>query len=343
MASKAKCLHRSIHKLSKKTLNGFHYRNFLSSTCLFKDHNRENTKETHFGFQSVPEDEKEGKVYEVFSNVAEKYDLMNDAMSVGIHRIWKDLFIRKLSPSQGINIIDVAGGTGDIAFRCLDFVNTRKGQKSYDEHNLDRSLEIKDKIIMDPARESMPFSDGDTSDSSDSDSDRDSESVIPSCHVTVCDINQSMLEVGKERARNSATYSGISWVKGNAECLPFDSNSFDAYTIAFGIRNCTHVDQVVKEAFRILKPGGRFMCLEFSHVSNPLIRSIYDEYSFQVIPVLGQILAADWQSYQYLVESIRQFPNQEDFKDIIKSSGFSAVTYENLTFGVVAIHSGFKF
>ncbi|XP_052801314.1 2-methoxy-6-polyprenyl-1,4-benzoquinol methylase, mitochondrial-like [Mya arenaria] len=277
-------------------------------------------KTTHFGFETVTEEEKEEKVYEVFKNVAEKYDLMNDAMSVGVHRLWKDHFIRRMAPPPGTKLLDVAGGTGDIAFRFLNYVKSRDVNSPPD-------------VFPDSSS---------SSESSDENGLPSNNQRSHDCHVTVCDINQSMLEVGQGRAAEAGITSGISWLKGNAECLPVEDNSFDVYTIAFGIRNCTHIDKVVDEAYRVLRPGGRFMCLEFSEVPNSLIRSVYDEYSFQVIPVLGQVLAADWSSYQYLVESIRQFPNQETFKKLIQCSGFKAVTYENLTFGVVAIHSGFK-
>ncbi|XP_052215717.1 2-methoxy-6-polyprenyl-1,4-benzoquinol methylase, mitochondrial-like isoform X3 [Dreissena polymorpha] len=225
-----------------------------------------------------------------------------------------------MSPRPGTKLLDVAGGTGDIAFRFLNYV------RSQSDFNSLTALQTSTEQGVDINEDENSQVSGRSRD----------------CHVTVCDINQSMLEVGMNRATQSGITSGISWLKGNAECLPIEDNSFDVYTIAFGIRNCTHIDKVVEEAYRVLRPGGRFMCLEFSHVSNPLLRSVYDEYSFQVIPVLGQILAADWDSYQYLVESIRQFQNQEDFKRIIRTCGFRAVTYENLTFGVVAIHSGFK-
>ncbi|KAJ8871928.1 hypothetical protein PR048_028268 [Dryococelus australis] len=162
--------------------------------------------------------------------------------------------------------------------------------------------------------------------------------------VTVCDINKAMLEVGQSRARKQGIVedSVIKWVEGDAEQLPLPHSTFDAYSIAFGIRNVTHVDRAVHEAYRVLKPGGRFLCLEFSHVNNQALQWLYNQYSFQVIPVMGQLIAGQWKPYQYLVESIQQFPNQEDFKEIIESAGFRSVTYENLTFGIVAIHSGFK-
>jgi len=253
-----------------------------------------NNKQTHFGFQTVGEETKKDKVLSVFHNVADTYDLMNDVMSAGIHRVWKDHFINKLDPGPSCKLLDVAGGTGDIAFRFLEHV----GKKSSSGANR--------------------------------------------ADVVVCDINKSMLEVGESRAESQGYTTGVSWVEGDAQLLPFPDNSFDCYTIAFGIRNVVRVDQALSEAYRVLKPGGRFMCLEFSKVTVPGLDSLYDFYSFQVIPPMGKVIAGDWDSYQYLVESIRQFPDQETFKKMIKNAGFRFVSYENLTFGVAAIHSGFK-
>ncbi|XP_074642471.1 2-methoxy-6-polyprenyl-1,4-benzoquinol methylase, mitochondrial-like [Tubulanus polymorphus] len=271
-------------------------------------------KTTHFGFTTVKEEEKQEKVYDVFENVATRYDLMNDAMSAGVHRLWKDHFIRRLNPTPQTKLVDVAGGTGDIAFRFQQYIQAPV------THIADTTPSI-----IDPET----TEDVDIKDSS--------ESLI-----TVVDINQAMLDVGKQKALNKGFTHGMRWIQGNAENLPLESDSFDAYTIAFGIRNCTHVDKVLQDAYRVLKPGGRFMCLEFSEVTNSALRSVYDLYSFQVIPVMGQILAGDWKSYQYLVESIRKFPNQEEFKEMIEDAGFRFATFENLTFGVAAIHSGFK-
>ncbi|XP_017795001.1 PREDICTED: 2-methoxy-6-polyprenyl-1,4-benzoquinol methylase, mitochondrial [Habropoda laboriosa] len=237
-------------------------------------------------------------LYTVFEKVANSYDQMNDAMSFGIHRIWKDIFIQRLGPTHGSKLLDSAGGTGDITFRYLNYLkNTvnHQGLKSY---------------------------------------------------VTVCDINENMLEVGKVRAQNLGWVGqdniDMDWKQCDAEKLPFEDDSYTAYTIAFGIRNVTYIDKVLSEAYRVLTPGGRFMCLEFSHVDNNVLKWFYDQYSFQIIPVLGTLIAGEWQPYQYLVESIRKFPKQEDFKEIIEKTGFRNVTYENLTCGVVAIHSGFK-
>lgn len=201
-------------------------------------------------------------------------------------------------------LLDVAGGTGDIAFRYINYINKlSKSQKANED-------------------------------------DKKSS-------VTIFDINQNMLDVGKSRAEKLGLHSNdnidVNWICGNAESLPFENNKFTAYTIAFGIRNVTHIDKALKEAYRVLKPGGRFMCLEFSHIENSnLLQWLYDQYSFQVIPPMGQILASQWEPYQYLVESIRKFPKQHEFKEMIQDAGFKIVTYENLTLGVCAIHSGFK-
>ncbi|KAJ0173374.1 hypothetical protein K1T71_011550 [Dendrolimus kikuchii] len=256
--------------------------------------------QTHFGFQTVNEEEKWKKVHEVFDTVAEKYDLMNDVMSLGIHRVWKDIFMQRLAPMHGTKLLDMAGGTGDITFRYIKYLQN-----------------------LGPAPDGARSS------------------------VTVCDINQAMLDVGKTRAKKlgyteSSCGVDIDWLCGDAEKLPIPDESYDAYTIAFGIRNCTRIDKVLEEAYRVLTPGGRFMCLEFSHLPYEPLQWIYDKYSFQVIPVLGQLIAGQWKPYQYLVESIRQFPNQEKFKSMIEEAGFRQVTYENLTFGTCAIHSGFK-
>ncbi|ORY05444.1 ubiquinone/menaquinone [Basidiobolus meristosporus CBS 931.73] len=252
---------------------------------------------THFGFTNVPESEKETLVGQVFANVASKYDIMNDAMSGGVHRLWKDHFIRKMDPAPGTKLLDVAGGTGDIAMRFLNYCKEVHGDKT--------------------------------------------------ASVTMMDINPNMLKVGEERFQQTPYHGSgqISFKVGNAEKLTeVPDSSVDVYTIAFGIRNCTHVDKVLEEAHRVLKPGGRFMCLEFSRVDTPIISSIYDLYSFHVIPAVGEIVANDRNSYQYLVESIRKFPDQKTFAQMIRNAGFTTVGdgYENLTFGVAAIHSGIK-
>ncbi|KAG0182845.1 2-hexaprenyl-6-methoxy-1,4-benzoquinone methyltransferase [Apophysomyces sp. BC1034] len=244
-------------------------------------------KLTHFGFRDVAEEDKESLVHKVFANVASKYDVMNDAMSMGIHRVWKDQFIRTMAPGPGTKLLDVAGGTGK---------------------NIHRDS---------------------------------------TAQVTMVDINPHMLEEGKKRFQSSpyANTNQTNFLVQNAEHLDdIPDESVDVYTIAFGIRNCTHVDRVVKEAHRVLKRGGRFMCLEFSKVDNPIIGKFYDIYSFDIIPALGQVIANDRDSYQYLVESIRKFPPQEEFAQMIRDAGFSTVGkgYEDLTFGVAAIHSGYK-
>ncbi|KAK2174989.1 hypothetical protein NP493_755g00001 [Ridgeia piscesae] len=300
------CRYRTASCICKKTVHS-------SAQTDTRDNSGEEAQ-THFGFQTVSEHEKAEKVYEVFHNVASTYDVMNDAMSGGVHRLWKDYFIERLGPTPGTTLIDVAGGTGDIAFRFLEYVRNQSVERDIQRGG------------------TAAKGDGETGESL----------YQASSHVTVCDINQAMLDVGKSKALDRGQTAGMSWVRGNAECLPVGDNLYDAYTVAFGIRNMTHMDAVLSEAYRVLKPGGRFMCLEFSRVTNPLFRKIYDEYSFQVIPVMGQVIAADWKSYQYLVESIRQFPPQDEFVDRIKEAGFKVVTYENLMGGIAAIHSGFK-
>ncbi len=244
------------------------------------------SEKTFFGYKEVDSAKKASMVKGVFSNVAPKYDIMNDVMSLGIHRIWKDTFIKKLNPKAGSKLLDVAGGTGDIAFR---FLQKAKGG-----------------------------------------------------HVTVCDINPQMLEEGYKNAIDNNVLEGIEWTCGDAEKLPFPDNSYDYYTIAFGIRNVTHIDAALAEAYRVLKPGGHFMCLEFSHVTNPVLAKLYEFYSFKVIPQMGQLVAGDRDSYQYLVESIRKFPTQEKFLKMIKDAGFTQASYTNLSGGSVAIHSGWK-
>ncbi|XP_061783769.1 2-methoxy-6-polyprenyl-1,4-benzoquinol methylase, mitochondrial [Nerophis lumbriciformis] len=280
-------------------------------------------KNTHFGFETVPEEEKAKKVYEVFENVAQKYDVMNDAMSLGIHRLWKDALLHAMHPQPGTRLLDVAGGTGDIAFRFLDYVQSQKERQARRLARSTQSPSWQDISDNYPGQE-------------------DGERVEAECRAVVCDINKEMLKVGKEKADNMGVSAGLSWVVGDAEELPFDDNQFDIYTVAFGIRNVTHIEKALQEALRVLKPGGRFMCLEFSKVTNPVLAKLYDAYSFQVIPVLGEVIAGDWKSYQYLVESIRKFPAQDEFKEMMEDAGFFCVQYHNLTAGVVSLHSGFK-
>ncbi|MCD6034919.1 MAG: ubiE [Rickettsiales bacterium] len=243
-----------------------------------------------FGFTSVSPQEKTRKVKDVFSRVARKYDIMNDLMSGGLHHFWKDTLIRTLAPAPGSKLLDVAGGTGDIAFR---FIKATGGAATGTE-------------------------------------------------VTVCDLNSSMLGEGRNRAIDKGLASGLEWVCGNAESLPVPDSTYDYYTIAFGIRNVTRIEEALREAYRVLKPGGRFLCLEFSHVNNPLLSTIYDAYSFQIIPRVGQLVAGDRDSYQYLVESIRTFPTQANFKKMLDDAGFSQTSYRNLSGGIVAIHSGWR-
>ena len=246
----------------------------------------QHARETHFGFQTVAEDEKAGMVHGVFTRVANRYDLMNDLMSVGIHRLWKDAMMDWLAPRAGQRLLDVAGGTGDIAFRFL-------------------------------AR-------------------------APEARATVLDMTESMLIEGQKRAEAENLADRLDWVVGDAMALPFADNTFDVYTISFGIRNVTRIPDALAEAFRVLKPGGRLMVLEFSQLPNPALQWAYDRYSFNVIPAMGQAVANDRDSYQYLVESIRKFPDQDSFASMIRQAGFEQVKYRNLTMGVAALHSGWK-
>ncbi len=243
-------------------------------------------KTTHFGYQDVPEADKAGLVHGVFTNVASKYDIMNDVMSGGIHRIWKDAMMDWLAPRSGQRLLDVAGGTGDIAFRFLK----RAG----------------------------------------------------AAEAVVLDMTESMLVEGRKRADAEALSSQLEWIVGDAMALPFEDNSFDVYTISFGIRNVTRVADALSEAYRVLRPGGRLMVLEFSQLPNPAMQKAYDLYSFNVIPRMGQLVAGDSDSYQYLVESIRKFPDQDTFAGMIRDAGFENVSYRNMTFGVAALHAGWK-
>jgi demethylmenaquinone methyltransferase / 2-methoxy-6-polyprenyl-1,4-benzoquinol methylase len=246
-----------------------------------------------FGYKAVAEAERQGLVNQVFATVAERYDLMNDLMSGGLHRLWKGDLIAWLNPPRAgtapYRLLDVAGGTGDVALRFVA-----------------ASREARDAT------------------------------------ATICDISPEMLAVGRAKIGKAGLSHRISCVEGNAESLPFDRGSFDAYTIAFGIRNVTHIDRALTEAFRVLKPGGRFLCLEFSKVDVPGLDTLYDFHSFQVIPRLGALAAGSAQPYEYLVESIRKFPDQDTFAGMIRTAGFERVTYRNLTGGVAAMHSGWK-
>lgn len=287
--------------------------------ALFRTHSTTSNTTTNFGYDQVPEAEKQARVNQVFSSVADKYDLMNDVMSFGIHRIWKDHFIRVVRPDPQWNYIDVAGGTGDIAFRYL---------KDIDRYQSPAPIPTSTTAET-PTHTYMAGSVEQTR-------------IRPTSKCVVADINPNMLAVGKQRAIDNNFHDRIQWIEANAEELPFENEQFDMYTIAFGIRNCTHIDRVVSEAYRVLKKGGRFLCLEFSQVNNTLLRYFYDQYSQTFIPPMGQIIANDWKSYQYLIESIRVFPKQTEFADLIRSCQFRYVTYENLSFGVAAIHSGYK-
>jgi demethylmenaquinone methyltransferase/2-methoxy-6-polyprenyl-1,4-benzoquinol methylase len=242
---------------------------------------------THFGYATVPEAEKAGRVHGVFASVAGRYDLMNDAMSLGIHRLWKTAMIDWLAPRPGMRLLDVAGGTGDIAFRFLERLKGRG-------------------------------------------------------HATVLDMTEDMLAEGRRRAEARRFEGAIDWVAGDAMALPFADRSFDAYTISFGIRNVTRIEDALAEAWRVLRPGGRLLVLEFSRVPEPSLRWLYDRYSFNVIPPMGQLLAGDRDSYRYLVESIRRFPDQESFAAMIAAAGFGQVRYRNLSMGIAALHSGWK-
>ncbi|CAN9512963.1 unnamed protein product [Ophioblennius macclurei] len=327
MAAPTRVLLRRVIRFSLRNLSaaapsvaGRSSRGSSASICrCFSDAAGE--RSTHFGFETVAEGEKAKRVYQVFENVAQKYDVMNDAMSLGIHRLWKDMLLHVMHPQPGAQLLDVAGGTGDIAFRFRDYI------KSQQERQRRREAKSSQTPSWQDISSSYSVDDGDDL--------RESSAVV-------CDINKEMLRVGKQKAENMGITTGLSWVVGDAEELPFDDDQFDIYTIAFGIRNVTHIDQALQEALRVLKPGGRFMCLEFSKVTNPVLARLYDAYSFQMIPVLGEVIAGDWKSYQYLVESIRKFPDQEEFKHMIEDAGFYCVQYYNLTGGVVALHSGFK-
>jgi demethylmenaquinone methyltransferase/2-methoxy-6-polyprenyl-1,4-benzoquinol methylase len=241
---------------------------------------------THFGNREVPEDQKAGLVQGVFTSVAARYDLMNDLMSGGVHRLWKDAMLDWLAPRPGQRLLDVAGGTGDIAFRFL-----RR---------------------------------------------------VPDSSAVVLDMTPGMLTEGRKRAEAEKLADRLDWVAGDGMRLPFPDASFDVWTISFGIRNVTRPEQALAEAYRVLRRGGRLMVLEFSHLPVPMLQWLYDRYSFNVIPAMGQAVTGDRDSYQYLVESIRKFPDQESFAALIRGAGFGQVSWRNLTMGVAALHSGWK-
>ncbi|ESY21751.1 MULTISPECIES: bifunctional demethylmenaquinone methyltransferase/2-methoxy-6-polyprenyl-1,4-benzoquinol methylase UbiE [unclassified Mesorhizobium] len=245
--------------------------------------------ETSYGFKKVGPGDKQPLVNDVFHKVANRYDLMNDLMSAGLHRLWKDAMVTWLNPPKrpGWKVLDVAGGTGDIAFRIVD---ASQGN----------------------------------------------------AHATVLDINGSMLSVGRDRAEKKGLSGNTDFVEANAEELPFTDSTFDAYTIAFGIRNVPRIDVALTEAFRVLKPGGRFLCLEFSEVEMPLLDKVYEAWSFNAIPQIGKMVTGEGEPYSYLVESIRKFPNQQNFAAMITRAGFERVSFRNYSGGIAALHSGWK-
>ncbi|HXD46262.1 MAG TPA: bifunctional demethylmenaquinone methyltransferase/2-methoxy-6-polyprenyl-1,4-benzoquinol methylase UbiE [Pseudolabrys sp.] len=246
--------------------------------------------ETHFGYSTIPLDEKQGRVDDVFHSVARRYDLMNDLMSGGLHRAWKDALLTAVNPPKGdrpFALLDLAGGTGDIAFRVA-------------------------------------------------------QAGGAGTRVTVCDINTEMLAVGAERAAQRGLDHAVTFEQGNAEELPYTDKSFDCVTIAFGIRNVPRIDRALGEAYRVLKVGGRFLCLEFSTVDLPGLATLYELYSFRVIPRIGAAVTGDREAYQYLVESIRKFPKPPAFARMIEAAGFRRVSFRQMTGGVVALHSGWK-
>jgi len=322
-----------------------------------------------FGFRQVPVQSKQALVHDVFARVAHNYDVMNDAMSGGMHRLWKYDLVQQLRPAPNAKHLDVAGGTGDIAFRVLMAAHAEAPPPAY------RTPTIVTPANADPMTIAAA----------------ERAAYDAAAQVVVCDINDNMLRVGIDRARTQygyepgalikpavagaaaedaattaaaassaapvspalpveqlsaariyAQHGKIAFVSGNAECLPFESNSFDSYTIVFGLRNVTHRDRALAEALRVLRPGGRFLCMEFSAVTVPVLDRLYQSYSQLVIPALGQLIASDRDSYQYLVESIAQMPNQEKLADMVRRAGFVGVDYRNLTGGIVAIHQGFK-
>jgi len=248
--------------------------------------NKPDASTVSFGFREVSAEEKPRLVRGVFDSVAARYDMMNDLMSFGLHRLWKNALITALKPRAGMKLLDLAGGTGDVSFRALE--------------------------------------------------------RAPEMRITLCDINAAMLEQGRARAFDRNVFRAIDWVCGDAQALPLPDNSFDACTIAFGIRNVTHIDKALAEIKRVLKPGGHFLCLEFSPRPNMALEKIYDAYSFHVLPCMGKLVAGDAEAYRYLAESIRRFPPPETFEKMMKAAGFGATRWRNLSGGVVALHSGWR-
>lgn len=281
-----------------------------------------NPESTQFGEEAVTPEEKTAKVRGVFDSVADQYDVMNDLMSGGVHRLWKNHLIRRIRPKAGLSYLDVAGGTGDIAFRIKEAIEKKQRISPSLREGLGEGLKPDPKAdIQHPHLNPPPIGRG---------------------KIVLCDLNWDMLRVGRDRAVDKGYLDDFEWVTGNAEALPIPSNSVDVYTIAFGLRNVTRIDDGLKEAFRVLKPGGRFFCLEFSHVQNPVMSKLYDGFSFGVIPKIGEVVAKDRESYQYLVESIRKFPTQKALKSRMEDAGFTKCKYENLSFGIAAIHYGIK-
>jgi len=250
------------------------------------DNHQEST--THFGYKQVKTEEKAGKVAEVFHSVAARYDLMNDLMSMGIHRLWKRFTIEKSGVRRGWRVLDIAGGTGDLAAKFSEIVGA-EGE------------------------------------------------------VVLADINDSMLKVGRSRLIDRGIVGNVRYAQANAECLPFPDNHFDLITIAFGLRNVTDKEKALASMFRILKPGGRLLVLEFSKPTSAGLSAIYDQYSFKLLPLMGKLVANDADSYQYLAESIRMHPDQETMKGMMEAVGFERCDYHNLTGGIVALHRGYKF
>ena len=263
---------------------------------------------THFGFEEIPLDAKSARVQGVFDSVASRYDVMNDLMSAGIHRLWKAALIDWLRPRASWQVLDVAGGTGDIAFRLLNAMQASKALST-----------------------TTPLADPQSGDSE----------QRPEGRVTVCDLTEAMLYQGQRRAP-ATQRAQLDWVAGDAQRLPFADQSFDAYTIAFGLRNVTDPALALAEARRVLKPGGRFICLEFSHVVLPLLDRLYETYSFAVLPRLGGLVANDRASYRYLVESIRRFPHQQELAQLLADAGLGRPSWRNLSGGIAALHSGWR-
>ena len=281
----------------------------ITETTNISDTASSRSQTEWFGNEQVASGEKKKRVGDVFHSVASKYDIMNDVTSFGVHRLWKDRFVSQIAPRPGMKLLDVAGGTGDISFRFL------------------KSVQKQQTILQ-------AF-----------DSNRNRQTAF------VCDINPSMLSVGRQRAldrgfsvspENNPTGGDISFICGDAENLPFPDHHFDVYTIAFGLRNVTDIPKALSEAYRVLRPGGHFLCLEFSQVGIPVLEKLYDAYSFHIMPKLGQWIAGDSDSYQYLVESIRRFPPQQQLVDLMQTTGFAHCRYTNLTGGIAAIHSGWR-